>query len=210
MSKARLTPVYLVAHDDPDFVAQTRRLRELLAGVAEIADPMPLGAQLPDADGVVFPQMTGEAYRRLEDFRRLGLPILVLTSQFGTMAMWDWEVISYLRAEGVAVMAPYSLDAAKTACRALGAKRQLRDGRFLVYQDHPGEAGFQPAIFRRFYWWEQECAQRIRDIFGLRIEKRSFAELERAPGPYPTATRPRNGRVLETTSHSKTLATGRL
>jgi hypothetical protein len=175
--KARLIPLYLVAHDDPDFAAQTRRLRGLLSDVAEIGDPLPLGAQLPAADGVVFPQMVGQAYRRLEDFRRLGLPILVLTSEFGTMAMWDWEIISYLRAEGVALMAPYSLDAARTACRALGARRQLRDGRFLVYQDHPGEAGFQPGIFRRFYWWEEECSQRIGDKYGLCIEKRSFADL---------------------------------
>jgi hypothetical protein len=177
MVKARLIPLYLVAHDDPDFVGQTRRLRELFADEVELVDPLPLGAQLPDADGVVFPQMVGEAYRRLGEFRRLGLPILVLTSEFGTMAMWDWEIISYLRAEGVAVMAPYSLSAAKTACRALAVKRQLREGRFLVYQDHPGEAGFQPGIFRRFYWWEEECSQRIGDKFGLRIEKRSFKDL---------------------------------
>jgi hypothetical protein len=172
-----LIPLYLVAPDDPDFVSQTRRLRGLLADVAEIGDPLPLGAQLPDADGVVFPQMTGEAYRRVEDFHRLDLPVLVLTSEFATMAMWDWEIISYLRAEGVALMAPYSLDAARTACRALGAKRQLRNGRFLVYQDHPAEGGFQSAIFRRFYWWEDECSQRIGDKYGLRVEKRSFADL---------------------------------
>lgn len=175
--RARLIPLYLVAPDDPDFIGQTRRLRELLAGEAELADPLPLGAMLPEADAVVFPQMVGEAYRHLEEFRRLGLPVLVLTSEFGTMAMWDWEIISYLRSEGVAVMAPYSLDAAKTACRALAARRELRDGRFLVYQDDPGKAGFQPGIFRRFYWWEEECSQRIGDKFGLRIEKRSFQEL---------------------------------
>ncbi|MGD0440842.1 MAG: hypothetical protein ABSB52_09475 [Acidimicrobiales bacterium] len=177
MSRARLAPLYLGAPDDPDFVGQTYRLRELLADEAEIVEPLPLGAQLPDVDGVVFPQMVGEAYRRLGEFQRLGVPILVLTSQFATMAMWDWEIISYLRAEGVAVMAPYSLEAARTACRALGAKRQLRDGRFLVYQDRPGKAGFQPSIFRRFYWWEEECSQRIGDKYGLRIEKRSFADL---------------------------------
>ena len=78
MSKARLTPVYLVVHYDPDFVAQTRRLRELLAGVAEIADPMPRGAQLPDADGLVFPQMTVRRTGASRTSRRLGLPILVL------------------------------------------------------------------------------------------------------------------------------------
>jgi hypothetical protein len=93
------------------------------------------------------------------------------------MAMWDWEIISYLRAEGVQVMSPYSLDGAKTACRALAAKRQLSTGQFLVYQDHPGEGGQQATIFKRFYWWEAECAQRIQDKFGLRVNKRSFKEL---------------------------------
>jgi L-fucose isomerase-like protein len=47
----------------------------------------------------------------------------------------------------------------------------------LVYQDHPGEGGSQPSIFKRFYWWEEECSQRIRDRFGVRIVKRSFEEL---------------------------------
>jgi hypothetical protein len=175
--KARLVPLYLVSADDPEFVFHTQRLRELLVDEAELTDPLPLGAALPPADAVVFPQMVGEAYRRVADFRRLTLPVLVLTSDFGTMAMWDWELIGYLRVEGVEVMSPYSLAGAKTACRALATKRQLSAGQFLVYQDHPGEGGEQPSIFKRFYWWEDECSARIRDKFGLRITKRSFAEL---------------------------------
>ncbi len=55
--------------------------------------------------------------------------------------------------------------------------RQLREGRFLVYQDEPGQGGEQPSIFKRFYWWEDECSERIHEKFGLRIEKRSFDEL---------------------------------
>lgn len=175
--KARLVPLSFAAPDDPEFAGQTQRLRELLAEVAEILEPLPLGAPLPDADAVVFPQLVGEAYRRVPEIRALSLPILVLTSEFGTMAMWDWEIISYLRDEGVSTMAPYSLAAATTACRALAAKRQLREGRFLAYQDRPGEGGRQPGIFKRFYWWEDECVDRIRDKFGLTIEKRSFEEL---------------------------------
>jgi len=176
-AKARLVPLYLTAPDDPEFVAHVGGLRELLAAEAELLSPLPLGAGLPDADGVVFPQLVGEAYRRLGDFRRLDLPVLVLTSDFATMAMWDWEIISYLRAGGVEVMAPYSLRGAQTACRALATKRQLRQGRFLVYQDQPGEGGEQPSIFKRFYWWEDECSERIKEKFGLHIEKRSFHEL---------------------------------
>ena len=177
--KARLVPLYFHAADDPEFAAQTERLSKLLVEEAEILAPVALGARLPDADAVVFPELVGDAYRRVARDPDVNLPILVLTSEFGTMAMWDWEIISYLQSEGVSTLAPYSLAAARTACRALAARRLLRGGNFLVYQDRPGEAGFQPSIFKRFYWWEDECAERMREKFGLSIEKRSFAELGR-------------------------------
>lgn len=174
---ARLVPVFLGAADDPDFVAQLARLRELLQGVTDILEPLPLGAPLPDADAVVLPQLVGEAYRSVGRLRALPLPIVVLTSEFGTMAMWDWELIAYLRAEGVETLAPYTLDDARTVCRALAARRELASSRFLVYQDAPGETGFQPAIFKRFYWWEDECAERMQAAFGVTVERRSYAEL---------------------------------
>ena len=183
--KARLVPLYLTSPEDPDFVAQVGRLRELLAAEAELLAPLPLGAALPEADAVVFPQLVGDAYRRVPEVRALTLPILVLTSEFGTMAMWDWEIVSYLRTEGVETIAPYSLAGAATVCRALVAKRELRGGKFLVYQDRPGEGGFQPSIFKRFYWWEDECAERMHDVFGLTIVKRSFEELGRRAQELP-------------------------
>src|SRR5665213_4222597 len=133
--KARLAPVFFGAADDPELTAQVHRLRELLEDVADVLEPLPIGAQLPDADAVLFPQLIGDAYHRVGEIRALSLPILVLTSEFGTMAMWDWEIISYLRGEGVETIAPYSLAGAATVCRALVAKRELRGGKFLVYQD---------------------------------------------------------------------------
>jgi hypothetical protein len=183
--RARLVPLSLMAADDPAFAAQTGRLRELLADDAELLAPLPLGAELPEADAVVLPQLIGDAYRRVAELRALTLPILVLTSEFGTMAMWDWELVSYLRAEGVETIAPYTLAGAATVCRALATRRQLRGGRFLVYQDRPGEAGFQPEIFKRFYWWEDECAERMLDRFGVELVKRSFAELGRRAQELP-------------------------
>jgi hypothetical protein len=176
-TRARLLPLYLGSPDDPDFLAQTRALRDLLAAEAELLEPLPLGAPVPEVDAVLFPQLIGEAYRRVEDFRALRVPILVLTSEFGTMAMWDWELISYLRGEGISTVAPYSLEDARTVCRALAAKRALQSGKFLVFQDRPGEGGHQPSIFKRFYWWEDECSERMRDKFGITIVKRSFREL---------------------------------
>ena len=57
--------------------------------------------QLPEADAVVFPQLLGEAYRRVTDFQGIRLPILIVTSEFGTLSMWDWEIICYLKSRGV-------------------------------------------------------------------------------------------------------------
>ena len=117
--KARLIPLYLSSEADADFIRQTRTLAALLEEHAALLDPAPLGSALRDADAVVFPQVLGEAYRRVGEIRALTLPILVLTSEFGTMAMWDWELVSYLRGEGISVMAPYSLSQVFTACRPL-------------------------------------------------------------------------------------------
>ncbi|WP_119071401.1 hypothetical protein [Aggregatilinea lenta] len=173
--KARLVPVYFPGKND-DFDRQLTALKDLLAGEAELLEPVLLGTALPDADAVVFPQMLGEGYRMLDQFKAIPLPVLVITSEFGTMAMWDWELASYLRAEGVNVITPYDLEQSRKLCRALGVKRQLIQSKFLVFQDNPGE-GFQPEIFKRFYWWEDECVQRMFDKFGITVVKKSFKEL---------------------------------
>ncbi len=174
--KARLIPVYFGATPDEECLGQVKRLRDVLLEVAEIVDPVPLGGPLPEADAVVFPQMLGEAYRRVEEIRSIQQLKLVITSEFGTVSMWDWEINRYLREAGIDVLAPYNLDQAKVLCRSLALKRELRDGRFLVYQDNPGE-GFQASIFKRFYWWEPEWADRLRKTFGIRLERRSFRDL---------------------------------
>jgi L-fucose isomerase-like protein len=45
-----------------------------------------------------------------------------------------------------------------------------------VYQDNPGE-GFQAEIFKRFYWWEQECIDRLSAKYGVSVSRKSFREL---------------------------------
>lgn len=178
--KATLVPLYYRSPDDEDFVRQLGALRALLAEVADILPPVALGARLPQADAVIFPQMLGDAYRRLADFKALDLPILVITSEFATVSMWDWEIDRYLSSEGVRVFAPYNLEQAQVICRTLALRKELKQTKLLVFQDNPGE-GFQASIFKRFYWWETECTQRIADKFGICIERRSFRELgERA------------------------------
>jgi hypothetical protein len=174
--KARLVPIYFDPGRDAGFDNQVAALKTALADKAELLPPVALGTPVPEADAAVFPQLLGEAYRRLEDFRRLSLPILVVTSPFGTLSMWDWELAGYLRTHGVETIAPYSLSQARRICNALSVKRELRQTKFLVYQDNPGE-GAQAGIFKRFYWWEEECTQRIKEQFGVAIVRRSLREL---------------------------------
>jgi len=175
--KASLTPVYFKTPQDQDFVKQLNALRTLFAQDADILEPMALGTPVPEkADGVIFPQMLGEGYKRLVDFKAIELPILVITSEFGTVSMWDWEINAYLAAEGVSVLAPNSLEKARKFIKACALKRQLKSTRLLVYQDNPGE-GFQAEIFKRFYWWEQECIDRLESKFGVGIVKQSFKQL---------------------------------
>jgi hypothetical protein len=182
--KARVIPLHFHSGPDAEFTAQFARLKDVLREEADILAPVPLGAPIPDADAVVFPQLLGEAYRQLPAFKALDVPILVITSEFGTMSMWDWEIIAYLAREQVSVIAPYTLEQAKHACRALAVKRDLAASTFLVFQDNPGE-GAQASIFKRFYWWEDECTRRMHTRFGLTIVKKSFKEFGAAAQAVP-------------------------
>lgn len=181
--KARLVPLYFPNWDE-DFDKQLAILRRLLAEECEFLEPVALGSPLPEAEAVLFPQMLGDAYRMLDAFKTIDRPILIITSEFGTVLMWDWEIVAYLRSAGVETIAPPSLEQSRKVCRALGIKRELRDSRFLVFQDNPGE-GFQAEIFKRFYWWEAECIQRMQDKFGVTIDKQSFEKLATAARQIP-------------------------
>jgi hypothetical protein len=173
--KARLVPVYFPGRD-ADFDNQVTKLKTLLADEAEILAPVALGSPLPEAEAVVFPQMLGDAYRQLNDIKAITLPLLIITSEFGTVSMWDWEIGSYLRSEGVETIAPYNLEQTKKICKALSVKRELKQTKFMVFQDNPGE-GAQASIFKRFYWWEDECTQRMLNKFGITIVKKSFKKM---------------------------------
>jgi hypothetical protein len=174
--KARLVPLYFPVGKDGEFEQQAERLKILLAGEAELLEPVALGSPLPEAEAVVFPQLLGEAYRRVDQLKAIDIPILIITSEFGTLSMWDWEIVSYLKSAGVETLAPYNLEQTKKICRGLSVKRELKETKFLVFQDNPGE-GFQASIFKRFYWWEDECVQRMIDKFGITLVKKSFKEL---------------------------------
>jgi hypothetical protein len=185
--KAKLVPVYYQNPQDPDFVRQLGHLRALFAEDAELLEPVALGSTLPgEADAVVFPQMLGDAYKRLAQIQAISLPILVITSEFGTVSMWDWEINNYLASEGVNVLAPSNAEQARKFVKACALKRELKQTSFLVYQDNPGE-GFQADIFKRFYWWEQECVDRLQGQFGITVVKKSFKALGAAAKAIPDA-----------------------
>lgn len=176
--KAILVPIYFKTPDDPDFSNQLHKLHELLADVAELLKPIKLGEEVPEADGVIFPEMLGDAYREVEKIQKLPQPLLIVTSEFGTVSMWDWEINSYLAAKGIKVIGPTSLEKTKQVCRALALKRQLTHSKILAYQDSPaGGGGKQNEIFKRFYWWEEECIHAIEDKYGVSIVKKSFKKL---------------------------------
>lgn len=171
--KAKLLPLFFVKERNEEFDTQLELLKEQLGDVAEFLEEQPVGSQLPDADAIIFPQLVGEAYKVIEDLKKIKVPILAVTSEFGTVAMWDWEIVTYLKANGLKAYAPYSLEVTKLLCRTLNAKKELQGSKFLVFQDDPGE-GMQASIFKRFYWWEDECAKRMLDKFGIQIVKKSF------------------------------------
>ena len=153
-------------------------MRDLLANEAEVLSPVALGGKMPvGADAVVFPQLLGDAFSQLDALKRLTLPVLVLTSDFGTVNMWDWEIVTFMRSLSTNAFTPYNIEQTRKICRAFALKRAMKEVKFLVYQDRPGVGGEQPEIFTRFWWWEDRASELIREKFGIRIVKKSFKTL---------------------------------
>ncbi|MCL2057938.1 MAG: hypothetical protein FWH01_02605 [Oscillospiraceae bacterium] len=180
--KSLLQPMYLRERnerEEAEYRAQLDNLISMYGNEAVFLPSLPIGGNVPDeADAVVLPQLIGSAFGDKHVFNEIKKPIIVLTSQFGTVEMWDWEIISFLREEtGCTVFSPYTVDLAKAILRALGCKSAMGKGiRFLMFQDSPGE-GMQANIFKRFYWWEDECTRRMEEAFGIKIIYRSYKEL---------------------------------
>ncbi len=176
--KAKLVPVYFKSAEEPDFARQLVELKALLADEAEFLDPVALGNKIPTSDGVIFPEMLGAAYRRLD--RNPG----TASADHGChlrvrdgihVGLGDQQLPECQRCQ---VLAPNTLEKTRQACRALALKTELKKSKFLVYQDNPASGtGLQDEIFKRFYWWEPECIAALEQRFGLKIEKKSFKEL---------------------------------
>jgi hypothetical protein len=177
MIRTRVLPVYLEDHQTDAFINQLQHLRRLTEALVEWLPPAHINDRVPeDISAVVVPDLSGTAYRMVDSFRAITLPILLITSEFGTVSMWDWEIRDFLRRKGVPTIAPTSLQETEDICRALATKAELSRSSMLAYQDDLG-AGMQPDIFKRFYWWEDECVRDMEAEWGVRIERRSYREL---------------------------------
>ena len=179
--KVSIVPLVFDGINEREHKEYKEQLDRLVGFYGDIADFLPtqtVGEPLPDGAGaVIFPQLVGQAFSKKEELAKIELPVFVITSQFGTVEMWDWEIVSFLRDAGLTVFSPYNTELARTILRAVACKEQMKSGiRFLMFQDDPGE-GMQANIFKRFYWWEQDCTKNLEKTFGITIIYKSYKEL---------------------------------
>lgn len=175
--RVKAVPLKFSSVIEKEYEQQLKIITKMFADEVEFLPSVLVGDKIPEeAQVVVFPVLVGEAYKKLEELRQIKLPIVIITSPYGTMAMWDWEILTVFKELGMNVFAPYNPDLAKVVFRCVALKEEMKSAKFLVFQDTPGD-GMQADIFKRFYWWEQECTQRIKDKFGIDIVIKSYKEL---------------------------------
>ncbi len=177
LTPATLWPVSLDDVAAETFVRRLADLRQLAGDEAEWLPPGVLGDPVPtEATAVIIPDLSGRAYRLRTAFARIEVPIVVVTSEFGTISMWDWEIRDYLRRRGVSTVAPTSQAEFTDVLRSLAVRATLPRARMLAYLDDLG-GGKQPDIFKRFYWYEEECVADLKEALGVTVERRSFRDL---------------------------------
>ncbi|MDR3106816.1 MAG: hypothetical protein LBU05_01255, partial [Bifidobacteriaceae bacterium] len=190
MKPAIFLPVYLEPGPSATFERIVTALRELTAGLVEWLAPTQISqapALLAEADAVVVPDFSGLVYHQLTCFKALApVPVILATSDHGTVFMWDWEGRDWLRRRGVPTLAPNSLVEFHDLARALAVRRELPGAKMLAYWDDLG-AGQQPDIFKRFFWWEDECSDLLRSRLGVSVIKRSFRDLVARAAVIPAA-----------------------
>ena len=179
--KAKVVPLKfkeINEREEKEYEEQVGKLKEIYGDVAEIMDTVIAGEDIPECDAILFPQLIGSAYGYKDAFKRYGKKMIVITSRFGTVDMWDWELITYMRDAGMTVFSPYNIELGKVIFRAFAVKAHLQGARFLMFQDDPGE-GMQAYIFKRFYWWLDECSQNIEKAFGAKVMYKSWKEVNK-------------------------------
>lgn len=106
--KARLVPLQfeeMNEREQDEFREQMKLLTEMYGDVAQFEEPVKVGEEMPEgADAAVFPLLIFAAYRHDEQLISCSLPMIILTSEYGTIEMWDWEIATYLRQLGCRVV----------------------------------------------------------------------------------------------------------
>ena len=174
--RAKVVPIRfkeINARELGEYKQQLEILNAIYGDVAEFMNTVVAGDPIPECDAIVFPQLIGAAYHYKDVLRQYDKPMIVITSQFGTVDMWDWELIAYMRSAGFNVFSPYNIELGKVIFRAIAAKEHMKGAKFLMFQDDPGE-GMQAYIFKRFYWWEKECSEQIKKFFGAKLIYKSW------------------------------------
>ena len=187
--KAKIVPLRFQETNErerKEYDEQLNTLVQIYGDAAEFAQPVTVGDPVPDCDAVLFPQLIGAAYHYTDTLKAYGKPMIVITSQFGTVDMWDWELISYMRSHELTVFSPYNIELGHVIFRAIAAKEHLKGAKFLMFQDDPGE-GMQAYIFKRFYWWEKECSEQIEKAFGAKLIYRSWKAVNQRAETYDPA-----------------------
>ena len=96
--KAKLQPLYFKSGMDDEFKSHLGMIREFLKDEACIIEPLELGKPVKDADAIIFPQLIGDAFKQVNLLKKIKLPFLVTTSDFGAVNVWDWEIVTFLKA----------------------------------------------------------------------------------------------------------------
>lgn len=170
LMKARLVPLCFEPRKDLKIKASLDHLRKLLLEEAEILASFPLGGSLPEAEAVLLPYLSTQIIEEGTKLRELNLPILILTTPFGTSMMWNWEIIRCLEEQGLEIYAPYNLEMTKKICRALGLQRELKETRFLIFEEN---------ALGDFVWGMAEFPQRLKERLGIQIIKQPQEVLAR-------------------------------
>ena len=174
--RAKVVPIRfkeINARELGEYKQQLEILNAIYGDVAEFMNTVVAGDPIPECDAIVFSQLIGAAYHYKDVLRQYDKPMIVITSPFGTVDMWDWELIAYMRSAGFNVFSPYNIELGKVIFRAIAAKEHMKGAKFLMFQDDPGE-GMQAYIFKRFYWWEKECSEQIEKFFGAKLIYKSW------------------------------------
>ena len=96
--KTTLLPVYfpeINEREQREYEIQKERMQKLYGEDTVFLPAVPIGeACTAKADMIVFFQLVGAVFRHRESLEKINIPVLILTSEFGTVEMWDWEIVA--------------------------------------------------------------------------------------------------------------------